>query len=360
MCLSSGQGGLERYAASLVRELGIRGHRVLSVARPDTYFATHLPTVPDLLLRPTRYWPIAGLGRLVRLLRRYQVDIIHIHRSGDLPLAALAKALGDREVTLVYSRHMAVTRNRQRSPVHRWLHSQVNWMPAITERLVTEIHNNLPISPARASVLYLGVSPSTAKADCTPYRQTYPGLLLGCFSRLEPAKGQHELIEAAGLLAKQGIRINLCFMGPVMDPNYRDHLLQRADTLGIQEQVRLFAPRDDVMGIMACMDAVAMPSRNETFGLVLAEAMYMGIAVIGTAAGGVAEIIDHGQTGLTYPPGDTIALAALLRRLAEEPALRSDLARRGQASARVRFSLDRHIAEFIRGCETAMNARYLR
>ena len=81
---------------------------------------------------------------------------------------------------------------------------------------------------------------------------------------------------------------------------------------------------------------------TETFGLVIAEAMRAGTAVIGTNAGGVPEMIKHGDTGLLIEPGDAAGLADAIERLATDPPLRERLAACGKAFADEHFSEPRH------------------
>ena len=86
-----------------------------------------------------------------------------------------------------------------------------------------------------------------------------------------------------------------------------------------------------------------MPTFEETFGLVLAEAMHMGVAVIGSRAGGVPEIIDQEVTGLMFEPGNYNDLAATLRRLHGDSELRRRLAEQGRASAMEKYSDESHM-----------------
>jgi glycosyltransferase involved in cell wall biosynthesis len=66
--------------------------------------------------------------------------------------------------------------------------------------------------------------------------------------------------------------------------------------------------------------------------------------VIGTRAGGVPELIDEGKTGLLVPPGDSGALAAAIRRLLDDPALRERMGKRARERAQERFTVARHVA----------------
>jgi len=76
----------------------------------------------------------------------------------------------------------------------------------------------------------------------------------------------------------------------------------------------------------------------EPFGLVVVEAMLAGRAVVAAAAGGPAEIVEDGVTGLLTPPGDAEGLAAAVDRLLDDDALRARLGRTARDAARTRFS----------------------
>jgi glycosyltransferase involved in cell wall biosynthesis len=76
----------------------------------------------------------------------------------------------------------------------------------------------------------------------------------------------------------------------------------------------------------------------EPFGLVAAEAMMRGTAVIASQTGGLGEIVQHGETGLHVPPGDVEALARAMRRLLEDRDLAERMGRAGRAAALARYS----------------------
>ena len=77
--------------------------------------------------------------------------------------------------------------------------------------------------------------------------------------------------------------------------------------------------------------------------MVYLEAMSVGLAVVGPAGGGVAEVIDHGRTGLLVPPGDTKALAAAARDLLCNPERRRALGAAARREIELRFSTERGI-----------------
>jgi glycosyltransferase involved in cell wall biosynthesis len=85
----------------------------------------------------------------------------------------------------------------------------------------------------------------------------------------------------------------------------------------------------------------------ETFGLVLPEAMRAGIAVIGSNAGGVPEIIEHGKTGLLFEPKNTDDLKAQILKLCSDRNLLEKLAAQGMAKANTVFNDDKHFASLV-------------
>ena len=76
--------------------------------------------------------------------------------------------------------------------------------------------------------------------------------------------------------------------------------------------------------LYAGADIVCVPSRYESFGLVLTEAMMFGKPIVASAVGGMPGVVEEGGNALLVPPGDPDRLAAGLRRLISSPALRKD------------------------------------
>ena len=90
----------------------------------------------------------------------------------------------------------------------------------------------------------------------------------------------------------------------------------------------------DVPAELAEMDVLVHASIiPEPFGHVVVEGMAAGLPVVAADAGGPAEVVDHGRTGLLTPPGDVGALAAQLRELRDDPALRLRLSVTGEQAS---------------------------
>jgi glycosyltransferase involved in cell wall biosynthesis len=152
--------------------------------------------------------------------------------------------------------------------------------------------------------------------------------VIGYLGRLVLQKGVLDLVEALPLLPPH-MRLRL-----VGDGLLRPQIVARAAVLGVSARVELIPWSSDVPAELRRLDVLALPSHStptwkEQFGRVLIEAMSCGVPVVGSSSGEIPQVVGAG--GLIYPEGDVAALAAALRRLADEPALGAQLGRHGRA-----------------------------
>jgi glycosyltransferase involved in cell wall biosynthesis len=170
--------------------------------------------------------------------------------------------------------------------------------------------------------------------------------IIGYAGRLVPEKGVDLLLRAAAQLPDT-TRVHIAGSGPE-----RNRLLALAAQLGLRERVTI----DDNLastqmpGFYAQLDGFVLPSRSrpnwiEQFGRVLVEAMACGVPVVGSTCGELPNVI--GDAGLIFPEGDAAALAAHLRELMSNPALRESLAARGRARALAHYTQKRIAEETV-------------
>jgi len=101
-------------------------------------------------------------------------------------------------------------------------------------------------------------------------------------------------------------------------------------------------PRAEFLAKMAASDAVIVPSRYESFGLVAAEAMLLGKPVVANAVGGLEEVVRHQITGLlNEPAGGSFGLTVATERLIEDPTLRNTLGARAATIASDEYNINR-------------------
>lgn len=361
LCTSPDLGGLELYAEQTARFLERREHechlalldegKLASRCEPGEFPTLHLGAHSHML-------PLRSAVRLARYLARERIELIHMHWGKDLNLAALALVLlrlarwGRRGPRLLYTRHMGIQRSKK-DPYHRFAFRQVDRFLAVSELVLRGARKHLPLAADKIDLLYPGVALEGASARESADSPAPPSapLRVGMVGRIQEGKGQHLLVEALHALAEQGIDAHATFVGHSMGDDYMQELERSTAALGLTERVSFLGFVENPTRMMPEFDVVVLLTDCETFGLVLVEAMRCGVAVIGTDAGGVPEIIQHESTGLLVPPRDSAALTRELARLHRDADLRQRLAQAGKERADRMFDRETQYAKL----ESAMS-----
>ncbi|UTT48042.1 glycosyltransferase family 4 protein [Rhodococcus gordoniae] len=163
-------------------------------------------------------------------------------------------------------------------------------------------------------------------------------LLVG---RLSPRKGQDVAVHAIGIIRRLGIDCTLRLAGDTF-PGYEwfeDELLDIEKRLGLSANVTHVGFVDDIPKELEWADVVLVPSRQEPFGTVAAEAMAAMRPVIVSGVEGLTEIVEHGRTGLVVPPESPEELSNAILRLVKDPSMAAKLAKNGYERVNREFSL---------------------
>ncbi|MEU0079281.1 glycosyltransferase family 4 protein [Micromonospora tulbaghiae] len=182
------------------------------------------------------------------------------------------------------------------------------------------------LPPGRVTVAPPGVDPAPV-ASGTP-----GGGRLLCVAAVTPLKG-HDVL-AAALAEVADLDWTCDWVGPPdRDRAFADRLRGRLSATGLGGRVRLTGPRTgpDLAATYAAADLLVAPSRRETYGMVVTEALARGVPVLASDTGGLPDTLGHApggdRPGLLVPPGDPGATAAALRRWLTDPGLRDRLRR---------------------------------
>ncbi|MBY4781114.1 glycosyltransferase family 4 protein [Burkholderia dolosa] len=166
--------------------------------------------------------------------------------------------------------------------------------------------------------------------------------LVGSFSRLAHWKGQHLLLEAAA----RHPDMHVVLVGAPLfgEDDYAAQLHAYVAQHGMRERVHFLGFQRDVAACMKAVDVVAHTSITpEPFGRVIVEGMLARRPVVAARAGGVVEIVEHGDNGLLCEPGDATALADALATLKRDAALRERLVASGRVTAVRRFGTETYV-----------------
>lgn len=341
ICTADSLGGLELYFASCCKMLKERGNDVLAIVSPETKLYEIL-SEGGIDLHLVEGGTLKRFGLVNKFVRTFRPDVVHIHHKKDLLLGALLKKFGGARFKYVHTRQMDLPGNKK-NPYHTFIYSDIDLLIAITNRLKDQVIERIKINPNKVMSLHYGVPLVEANTErCTTLGLNSSNFNIAVVARIDNKKEQHVMVEALKNLKADGINeINVHFLGGSTDPEYLEKIETLISENSLSDEIILSGFIQDPQELMSCFDLVVLTTGNETFGLVLPEAMRMGVSVIGANGGGVPEIIDHEENGLLFEPGDGKDLAAQIKKMMNTKT-RTRLAARGKEKADRDFEINAH------------------
>ena len=270
--------------------------------------------------------------QLFKLFRMWRPDIVHSRNLSGLDSLLPARLAG--AVTLHSEHGFDVDnldgRGRKQALLRRLHAPLIKHFVTVSGHLRQALVEFQGVDPARVTHICNGVDTSAfAPAAVPTERQLLPPAfrdadcyVIGTVGRVRPIKDQITLIRAVGRLIQSDpsmarrLRLVVVGDGPTLSA-----LREEAGKLGIDELTWFPGARHDVAMLMQTLDLFVLPSLNEGISNTLLEAMSTGIPTLATAVGGNLELIEPGETGATFQPGDVVGLAALLARYVADRAM---------------------------------------
>jgi glycosyltransferase involved in cell wall biosynthesis/GT2 family glycosyltransferase len=363
-------GGVARYTADLARDLAHRGHDVHVVTRDDGpdrldledgVWVHRVPGGPRWLpgldghpLRDALAHLAQVRGAVERIHRRTPIDVL----NGNLWIAEPLLAAVDPRLRSVLT---CATPMRVVAQTHESVAddpsaaaqilledhalTQFDHLHSLSEANLRTLEVALPdIRESSPTVLPLGMRDRRDGVVATPSPEgTVEVLFVG---RLEPRKGIDVFVRAAAALLERhpGLRVRVVGAdnphgGRDDDRTWAERALAEVSSIPGAAERLIFEgeiPDEELYERFASCDVFCAPSRYESFGLVLLEAMMFGKPSVSCRAGGIPEVAADGETALLVEPDDADALEAALERLIAD----ADLRRRMGAAARERFETE--------------------
>ncbi|MCW8885596.1 MAG: glycosyltransferase family 4 protein, partial [Motiliproteus sp.] len=192
------------------------------------------------------------------------------------------------------------------------------------------------IPKSRYVVNYNGVKQSSQRIDAPPYKDP---IRLCAFGVLRPVKGHDVLLDALAVLDSRGISVTLDLYGKgESEPSLRE----QAESLGVT--VNFMGEVPDGVSKMPGYNILVQPSRFESFGYVLLEAMSVNLPVVASNVGGMIEVVKHERNGLLFENESVESLADQIERLIHEPELVAKIVKQGARDVVDRFSVNQMVA----------------
>lgn len=286
--------------------------------------------------------------RLAKWLREQRVDVVHTHLFTADSYGRLAARLAG--VSAVFSTaHGPVVCE---GTVQRAVHWTLSWIStrviACSEEVgqVMRRQDHLPAN--RLEVIDNGINIDRligASGEGVRAEFAIPDdkLLIGVIGRLHPAKGHSDLI-AAMVRLRYEEAAPVCLV--IGSGELKHELEAETRRVGLEDHVIFTGQRPDVPRLLAALDVLAMPSRWEGLPIALLEAMAMSRPVVATRVSSIPDVIAHEENGLLVPPADPVALAAALRRLLADSALRAKLGQNALETVRQNYDVLRTVRSY--------------
>lgn len=307
--------GVEQHVARLAEAQALHGHAVTVAGGERHGMVEHAPHA--------RHVPATSVRDAAREVRRRarQVDVVHVHMTA----AELAAGIGLVGIPgappVVTTRHFALPRGSGplRPVVARVAAHRVRAQIAISRYVAGA-------AEGASTVVAPGLDPVPTPPDVDARS---PVVLVA--QRLEAEKDTATALRAfaASGLSAEGWCLRIAGKGSL-----RDELEALAEDLGVAPAVELLGHRRDVDALMRDAAVFLAPCPGEGLGLSVLEAMRAGLPVVASGSGGHLETAGAVPDAPLFAPGDVVAAARLLRRVAHDVGTRRRLAEGGLAVAR--------------------------
>jgi glycosyltransferase involved in cell wall biosynthesis len=335
-----GTGGAEAIVAALATATEAQGERPC-VASAGGWRADVLAGAGvDQLPIPLDTRRVRDLGVAVRWLRRRMAaqapDVIHAHNVKASVVAALAR--GGSAVPIVTTLHGLAGY----AAAARILRRSSDLVVAVSEHVAAELRTQ-GFPAARVRVIENAVTPLPAhERRLARRRLELPDAspVVVSLARFAPQK-RHDLLIEAWRRTRPDAVLLLAGDGPT-----RTRVQRAVVAAGLTQRVRLLGERQDPDWLLAAADVAVLSTDWEGLPVSLLEAMSVGVPVVVTRVGGVAETLDG--AACLVEPGSADALAAGLNTVLDDAAARAELAARGRALLATRYDPQRMFAAYRR------------
>jgi len=368
LCAGAGIGGMERVVLNLARELPRRGliPRVILPEDPATHhtlrwYAAEGVTaeVQPCFRHSFGRHHLSDVPALRDLIARSPASVVSLHYCRDMPSINDLIAIRMAGKRCVVSLHVVCGGENTPRRIRK-----VRLAASLCDRIVVVseyqrramMRSGIPRE--KITVIPCGVPVPDLLRDARPaarerLRVPADAFVIATVARLDASKGVADLIEAASRLPQGAEKILLLIAG---DGPERANLERLAAT-GLSGRYRFLGHvtgAEAIGDVYRASDLFVLPSRNETFGQVFAEAGAFGLPCVGYAVGGVPETVVAGATGLLLAPGDIGGLVNAIASLRADPRRRADMGRRAWAHTRIKFTIPRMTDRYINTLSAAL------
>jgi glycosyltransferase involved in cell wall biosynthesis len=298
--------------------------------------------------RKVKYWPLipASIYNLTELGRQEGISLWHSNEFWTFPYVYHAA----KRLKIPAICHFRCSRNPAQLPPRKIrlykLHKADHIITVSESRTalfkefpglgdhITVIPNGVNISK------FQNIEPSTFRSEMKIKDHEF---LVGMVGLVSEHKGVTEMLQASAKLIRDNVPLKVVIVGPDRPKGYMKKMKELTRKLDLLEHVIFIGFRRDIANIMADLDLLVTPSREEAFGRVLIEAMAVGTPVVATSVGGIPEIISDPDLGVLIPPENSDLLASAILNLLNDPEKRQSMATHALEKVNQDYSIQLHV-----------------
>lgn len=326
-------GGSGVVATELGKLLAERGHEIHFITHSIPFRLGHFHKniffheveVNDYYVFRFPPYDLSLASKMAQVAKMQQLDLLHVHYAVPHAVCAyLAKQMigdGLKTVTTLHGTDITVlAQDESLKDLIRLAIHQSDAVTAVSNDLINETRNLLDImTPIDLTYnfvdkrIYYPRDSASLRAD---YVKPHEKVLMH-ISNFRPVKRVGDVIDIFAKVAeKMPAKLMLVGEGPELTK-----IQCKIKNMGLEDRVVFLGKQEDVAQVISLADVLLLPSEKESFGLVALEAMACGVPTIGSNAGGIPELVTHGETGFLSPIGDVESMAENAIRLLQDERL---------------------------------------
>lgn len=349
-----GSGIIATELGKLLAENGFEVHFItssmpfrLDSINPEIYF--HEVEVSHYPVFQYPPYDFALAAKMAEVIDREKLDILHVHYAMPHAISAiLARDIAEHPVRIVTTLHgtditvLGIDQTFRRMIAYGI--EQSDGVTAVSQDLVQQTKAQLQVKKD-IEVIYNFVNEKEYVRKAHPNLKTQYGIqpdekTIIHISNFRKVKRVEDVIDTFYHIQKQmKTKLMLVGDGPELQTAF-----QMVQKLGIADSVLFLGRQKNISDLLSIADLKLLMSEQESFGLVLLEAMSCEVPTIATNVGGIPEVIEHGKTGYTVELGNTEQAAAYAIQLLQDEAKLAAFSQAAKAHVEEKFS-SRHIVQ---------------
>lgn len=314
-----------------------------------------LKIVPELVRQISPLKDLQALIKLYRLLQREPYQVLHTHSSKAGILGRLAGHLAGTPVIIhtvhgwSFHDYMSPWLQKTYILLERWMAHYTQALVAVSQKDIDKglqagigrpdqyhlIRSAIPIEQFDASLFDRG---KIRQALGIPEQ----AVVIGFVGRFSPQKNPLDWVRVAKQVGQNQKDVFFLMVG---DGPLRDQVEAQLLQAGIRDRTVLTGLRRDIPALLACMDMFMHTSLWEGLPRAIVQALCIELPVLAYSADGVQEIIQNGENGYIFQPGEVKKMAEVCEHLVQHPELRKALGQRGRERVMQEFDLQKMIAQ---------------